>query len=83
MFVLAVRFSAPVLALLLLSGLVLGIMSRVFPQLNVFMLSYPINIGLALLVIGLTFQMVSSLLTREFNLLGERFVHMFQLLGGT
>lgn len=83
MFVLAVRFSAPVLALLLLSGLVLGIMARVFPQLNVFMLSYPINIGLALLVIGLTFQMVSTLLTREFNLLGERFVLMFQLLGGT
>jgi flagellar biosynthetic protein FliR len=83
MFVLAVRFSAPILALLLLSGLVLGIMARVFPQLNVFMLSYPINIGLALLVIGLTFQMVSTLLTREFNLLGERFVLMFQLLGGT
>ncbi len=83
MFVLAVRFSAPVLALLLLSGLVLGIMARVFPQLNVFMLSYPINIGLALLVIGLTFQMVSALLTREFSLLGERFAYMFQLLGGT
>ncbi len=83
MFVLAVRFSAPILALLLLSGLVLGIMSRVFPQLNVFMLSFPINIGLALLVIGLTFQMVSMLLTREFNQLGERFLYMFQLLGGT
>lgn len=82
MFILAVRFSAPVLALLLLSGLVLGIMARVFPQLNVFMLSFPINIGMALLVIGLTFQMVSTLLGREFNLLGERFMHMFQLLGG-
>ncbi len=83
MFVLAVRFSAPVLALLLLSGLVLGIMSRVFPQLNVFMLSFPVNIGLALLVIGLTFQLVSTLLMREFNLLGERFLYMFELLGGT
>ncbi len=83
MFVLAVRFSAPILALLLLSGLVLGIMARVFPQLNVFMLSFPVNIGLALLVIGLTFQMVSALLQREFNLLGERFLQMFQLLGGT
>ncbi|MEZ4483709.1 MAG: flagellar biosynthetic protein FliR [Syntrophotaleaceae bacterium] len=83
MFVLAVRFSAPILTLLLLSGLVLGIMARVFPQLNVFMLSFPINIGLALLVIGLTFQLVATLLEREFNGIGERFLYMFQLLGGT
>ncbi len=82
MFVLAVRFSAPVLALLLLSGLVLGIMARVFPQLNVFMLSFPVNIGLALTVIGLTFPLVFGLLRREFLLLDERFLHLFDLLKG-
>lgn len=82
MFVLAIRFSAPVLALLLLSGLVLGVMARVFPQLNVFMLSFPVNIGLALTVMGLTFSLVSGLLVQEFSLLGERFVHIFELLRG-
>lgn len=80
MFELAVRFSAPILALLLLSGLVLGIMARVFPQLNVFMLSFPVNIGLALTVIGLTFPMVAGLLGREFVELEERVLHLFQLL---
>ena len=80
MFILGVKFSAPVLALLLISSLVLGIMARIFPQLNVFMLSYPLNIGLAFLVIGLTLNLAVSLLTREFNSLGERFNHLFQLL---
>ena len=43
--ILSVRLVAPVLVLLILSTLILGVMSRVFPQLNVFMLSFPLNIG--------------------------------------
>lgn len=80
MFVLGVKFSAPILAVLLLSGLVLGIMARVFPQLNVFLLSFPLNIGLSFLVIGLTLTMITGLLGQEFDALRERFMHMFQLL---
>jgi flagellar biosynthetic protein FliR len=83
MFVLGVKFSAPVLAVLLLSGLVLGIMARIFPQLNVFMLSFPLNIGLSFLVIGLTLGMVASLLSREFDSLGEHFLQLFQLLNSS
>lgn len=80
MFVLGVKFSAPVLAVLLLSGLILGIMSRVFPQLNVFMLSYPVNIGLAFLVMGLTLNTVAALLSREFVNLGGQVMQVFELL---
>lgn len=80
MFVLAIRFSAPILAVLLLSGLVLGILSRVFPQLNVFMLSFPINIGMAFVIIGLTMNLVVALLTREFSLLPDNFEHLLLML---
>ena len=80
MFVLGVKFSAPILAVLLLSGFVLGLMARIFPQLNVFMISFPLNIGLSFLVIGLTLDMVANLLGREFDSLGEQFVQLFQLL---
>jgi len=80
MFVLGVKFSAPILAVLLLSGLILGIMARVFPQLNVFMLSYPINIGLAFLVMGLTLNFVADLLKREFFLLGGQILELFNRL---
>ncbi len=80
MFSLGVQFSAPILAVLLLSGLVLGLLSRVFPQLNVFMLSYPLNIGIGFLVIGLTLSLVVSLLGREFALLEERIMYLLQSL---
>jgi len=82
MLILAVRFSAPVLAVLLLSGLILGIMSRVFPQLNVFLLSFPINIGLAFIITGLTMAVVISLLQAEFAALPERFWWLFEGLRG-
>jgi flagellar biosynthetic protein FliR len=83
MFALSVRFSAPILAVLLLSGLVLGILSRVFPQLNVFMLSFPINIGMAFIIMGLTMNIVASLLGQEFSALPERFEHLLLLLKGS
>jgi flagellar biosynthetic protein FliR len=80
MFLLAVQLSAPVLALLLISNLVLGILARVFPQLNVFMLSFPMNIGIALLVIGLTFQFLPLIIRQEFDTLTGHFIDIFQLL---
>jgi len=80
MFSLGVQFSAPVLAVLLLSGLILGVLARVFPQLNVFLLSFPLNIGISFLVIALTFDMVTSLLRREFDAMGERIMTILQYL---
>lgn len=80
MFTIGVQFSAPVLAVLLFSGLILGILARVFPQLNVFLLSFPLNIGIGFIVIGLTLNMVSSLIRREFDTLAERFFTLLSYL---
>ena len=80
MFTLGVKFSAPVLAVLLFTGLILGILARVFPQLNVFLLSFPLNIGIAFIVIALTLDIVFILLRREFDLLTERFLSLLNYL---
>lgn len=80
MFILGVQFSAPVLAMLLLSGLILGILARTFPQGNVFLLSFPLNIAISFTVIGLTLNMVFIVLGREFDNLGERFFTILNLL---
>ncbi len=79
-FSIGMQFSAPLLAILLLSGLILGILARVFPQLNVFLLSFPINIGTAFTVIALTLPLVVILLRREFDDLGNRIMTMLQFL---
>ena len=68
------------LALLLITNLVLGILARVFPQLNVFMLSFPLNIGIAFLVIGLTLAATFSVLRREFDTMGENIFNLLHLL---
>ena len=76
----SLRLVAPILVLLILSNLTLGIMSRVFPQLNVFMISFPLNIGISFLVMGLTLGIVASLLQGEFSSLPERFLNLFSLM---
>jgi len=80
MFTLGVKFSAPVLALLLIANLVLGILARVFPQLNVFMLSFPLNIGIAFVVMGLTLGASFTVLRREFDTMIINILNLMQLL---
>ena len=80
MFIIGVQFSAPVLAVLLFSGLILGILARVFPQLNVFLLSFPLNIGIGFIVIALTLNMISTLVRREFDTLPERLATILSYL---
>jgi flagellar biosynthetic protein FliR len=80
MFFLGVQFSAPVLAVLLLSGLVLGVLARVFPQLNVFLLSFPVNIGIAFVVIALTLDITASIIRQEFDTLPERYLTILTFL---
>jgi len=80
MFSLGIQFSAPVLAVLLLSGLILGILARTFPQGNVFLLSFPLNIGISFTVIGLTLNLVFLTLSREFDDLYYRITSLLTFL---
>ncbi|KIH77556.1 flagellar biosynthetic protein FliR [Geoalkalibacter ferrihydriticus] len=79
-FVLGVKLAAPVLAVLILLSVVLGVMARVFPQLNVFFLSFPIKIALSLLIISATMNLTAAILIREFNGLSEHFLNILSLL---
>ncbi len=80
MFALGIQFSVPVIILLLLSSLSLGFMSRIFPQLNVFMLSFPLNISISFIVMGLTLSMIYVILRREFDELPARILTILQYL---
>lgn len=78
--ILSIQLVAPLLALLILSNLTLGIMARVFPQLNVFLLSFPLNIGVSFIVMGFTLGAFATMLSQEFNALADRFLQLFNLL---
>ena len=79
-FVLSLRIMAPIMVLLMLISLTLGIMSRVFPQLNVLLLSFPLKIGVALMVMGMILGTTIRILGNEFAALSERFLNLFSLL---
>jgi flagellar biosynthetic protein FliR len=53
-FTLGIRAAAPVLASLLLANLVLGLITRALPQLNLFVLGFGLNVFLALGVLGIS-----------------------------
>ncbi len=68
-FIIGIRLAAPVMVSLLLATVALGVMARAFPQMNIFMISLPLNIGLGLLILGMT-------LTIFFHVLQVSFGHM-------
>ncbi|HID11041.1 MAG TPA: flagellar type III secretion system protein FliR [Candidatus Latescibacteria bacterium] len=53
-FALAFKFSAPIIAALLLSKVALGILARTVPQMNVFIVGLPLTIGIGLLGLALS-----------------------------
>lgn len=59
-FVVAIQISAPVMAALFITQVALGLLSRVAPQMNVFMLSFPLNIMIGLTLLSLSLVPVVS-----------------------
>lgn len=68
-FVIGIRIAAPALAALFITQVALGLLARVAPQMNVFMLSFPLNIAIGLMMfsVGLPMIMKSLLIRFEEN----------------
>lgn len=65
LFVIGMRIAVPVTIALLLANVALGIISRVVPQMNVWLMSYPITISLGLLIMGATLSLFVALLQNQ------------------
>ncbi len=66
-FVMAVKVGAPVLAITLFTQVVLGIVARTVPQINVFIVGFPLQIGIGLIGIGLSLPLLATLLSSTFR----------------
>lgn len=64
----------PVLAMLLLVNMVMGLVSRVAPQMNVFSVGFPVTLGVGLTGLWLTLPMMQTPLTMAL----ERMLALFQ-----
>jgi len=79
-FVLGIKLAAPVMASLLAVTVILGVMARVFPQMNVFMVSMPLNIGLGFLFLGVSIMAFIQTLERAFATIPVQIRTLFKLL---
>jgi flagellar biosynthetic protein FliR len=60
MFVLAAQIAAPVLTALFLSNFALGLISRMLPQMNIFLVGMPVNVFVGLLALAASLSIFTS-----------------------
>lgn len=63
-FVTAVKIGAPAMITLLLTDVALGILARTVPQMNIFIVGFPLKIGVGLFVLGLSLPLLMKLFSR-------------------
>lgn len=64
-----IHLALPVMTALILTDLTLGLLARVAPQVQVYFLGLPVKVAVALLVLSLTFAVISPFLTSMFKTL--------------
>ena len=81
MFVVAMQLAAPVLATVLVVNVLMGVLGRTVPQLNVFVMSFPVTIACGLTVMGVALPYTISLYDREFTGMEETVHGLLGMLG--
>ncbi len=52
-FLIAIKLSAPILVAMFITNLAMAIIARAMPQINIFVISFPLYIGLGLIIMGI------------------------------
>lgn len=84
-FVLGVKFAAPTVLTVFLVDVAMGVLARTMPQMNIFIVGFPVKIYAGLAVVGLSLPAFSYLLTKITAGLDRELAHLMQLyhLAGT
>lgn len=76
-FILAAKFSAPVLIVIFLANVLLGILARTMPQMNVFIVGIPLKILVGVITVIISLQYLLPFAERLFD---RMFVIIFEML---
>jgi len=79
-FTTAVKIAAPVMAILFFLSVGLGLVARTVPQMNVFIVGFPLQIGVGLLMVGLSISFLSILLQQQMYELPGKFMGFLRAL---
>lgn len=79
-FILGIKLAAPVMVSLLATTVVLGVMARSFPQMNIFVVSMPLNIGIGFLALGLSLLVFIHTIEISFGGMALQIKSIFRIL---
>jgi len=79
MFVVAVKISAPIFVTLLLTNVGLGIVARTLPQMNVFIVGFPLQIGLGLATLAISVPLFFYVFEKYFVWFSTDWIKMIRL----
>ncbi len=77
----ALQIAAPVLVVLFLAELALGLVSRAVPTLNIFAMSFPVKILLAISLAGVTFSLLPGAVSRLLDQATRDMVSVAEMMG--
>jgi flagellar biosynthesis protein FliR len=67
MFVIGIKIAAPVTAILILTQVAMGIVAKMVPQINILITSFPVTIGLGMIFVGLSLELLVPYLRGLFD----------------
>jgi flagellar biosynthetic protein FliR len=73
-FTTAIKIAAPIMAILFFLSVGMGLVARTVPQMNVFIVGFPLQIGVGLLMVGLSLSFFSILVQNEMNAMPMKFM---------
>ncbi len=79
-FILGLQLSAPFLILLFLANLVMGLMARSIPQLNIFIVGFPFTIGFGFILLIVGSRYFGDALLLQFNTMGHQLSALLSIL---
>jgi len=72
-FAVAIRIAAPAMAILFFIAVGLGLVARTVPQMNVFIVGFPLQIGVGLVMVAISMSFFSIIIQNQINLLPAQF----------
>lgn len=81
MFAIALKLSAPIIAAVFIADVVLGILSKTIPEMNVFVLGMPIKVFLGFIIITITISNAAPIAEELTSLMEENILKFFNAMG--
>ena len=80
MFVIALKIAAPIMAVMIFTNVGLGVIARTVPQMNIFIVGFPLQISLGLIFLGLTAPLFVHITQGIFNGLEGKIITLMRLM---